>query len=109
MRNGLYKAHFGNGDVDNLAIVAVRDGHITGCDVTHFITGTYEREGNRFRGMLVLTRHSQRPDLTEIAYLDRIESPFEGTGGDSFGTFEAEVVQKKGLKIHVSFQWICGV
>ncbi|GAA0548168.1 hypothetical protein FHS83_000960 [Rhizomicrobium palustre] len=109
MRNGIYMAEFGTGGIRHLAICSVKDGTIIGADVTHFITGEFVRKGHRFRGHLTLTRHSHRPDLREIAYLDRIESPFSGVGGDSFGEFQAEVVGRQGLRIHVSFHWLSGV
>lgn len=108
MRDGIYKAYFGTGDIVHLAIVSVQNGEVHGADVTHFITGAFEREGNRFKGIIVLDRHSQRPDLPEIAYLDHIEAKSEGMGGDSFGEFSGEVVQRRGLRVDVRFQRICG-
>lgn len=108
MREGIYKGYFGAGDIEHLAIVSVKDGHLYGADVTHFITGTYERQGLRFKGTLTLTRHCHRPDLREIAYLDSIEASFEGSGGESFGEFDADVVEKRGLRIKAKFQRICG-
>ena len=109
MRNGLYKAHFGIEGITHLAIVSVRDGIIIGADVTHLITGSYQRKGNRFKGRIVLDRHCHRDDVPEIAYLDHIEADFEGVGGHSFGEFTADVAEKKGLKVKASFQWISGV
>lgn len=109
MRDGIYKAYFGAGDIKHLGLVAVKDGTITGTDITHFITGSFTRSGNRFKGQLTLTRHTSREDFQEIAYLDVIDATFEGVGGETFGEFDAEVVQKRGLRVWVKFQRICGV
>jgi len=109
MRDGIYKAYFGTGDIKQLGLVTVKDQVITGTDITHFITGRFTRSGNHFKGQLTLTRHTAREDFKEIAYLDVIDATFEGDGGETFGEFDAEVVQKQGLRVWVKFQRICGV
>lgn len=106
MREGVYKVTLESGEVKGLIIGALRGGHITGCDRTHFVTGTYKRRGNRLSGTFTFTRHSRRADIPEIANLDNFEVNFTGIGGDGFGELHSIVPGKPSHKVKATFRWI---
>jgi len=109
MRDGIYKVYLDAGGAKGFIIGAMRDGHITGCDQTHFITGRFSRRGNRVKGSFIFKRHSRRSDFREIANLDDFETPFSGVCSDSFGQLEAAVPERPGLKVVATFRWVCEV
>ncbi len=106
MRDGMYKVTLAAGGIKGLIIGALRGNRMTGCDQTHFVTGTVKRDGNRVSGTFRLTRHSRHADFQEIANLDDFEVRFTGIGSDSFGEFESEILGKPGLTVKSTFRWI---
>jgi hypothetical protein len=107
MRNGVYKVHLKSRGLTGFILGSLSNGRLTGCDQTHHVTGQIKREGSRFGGTLLMKRHSRPPDFQEIANLDDFEVRFSGICGDSFGQFEARIVEMPGLPVTATFQWVC--
>lgn len=107
MRDGIYKVTLQAGEMKGLIIGALHDGQITGCDKTHFVTGTYTHNGARISGVFVMQRHTQRDDVVEIANLDDITAHFSGICGDCFGELDAVVKGRPDLKVKATFRKIC--
>lgn len=107
MRDGAYKVILEANGERRLIIGSFRAGQLTGCDRTHFVTGTATRKGNRLSGTFHMVRHSRRPDIEEFANLDNFSIRFEGIAGDSFGEFDSEIAGKPGLKVKSTFRWVC--
>jgi hypothetical protein len=107
MRDGIYKVRLAAGGLKGFVIGALSGGRLTGCDQTHHVTGQVEYDGRRLGGTMVMTRHSRPPGFVEIANLDTITVSFAGICGDSFGEFEAKIMEKPELPVTATFQWIC--
>ncbi len=107
MREGVYVVSLEADGIKGLIIGTLCDGHMTGCDRTHLITGTYKQNGNRLSGTFAFKRHSRRPDIREIANLDDFEVRFNGIGGDGFGEIQSGVPGKPGLQVKAKFRWLC--
>lgn len=107
MRDGIYKVFFEAGDCKGFNIIAASAGTIAGCDQTHFTTGTYKIDGNRFTADLHMSRHSKRDDFIEIADQDEIDIEMDGICSLGFGQFDARVVGRSDIAIVATFQWLC--
>ncbi len=107
MRDGIYKVLFESHGRKGFNIVAASDGVITGCDQTHFTTGTYEIDGNRLKANLHMTRHSKRADFIEIADQDEIDIKMSGICSLGFGQFDARVAGRSDIDVTATFQWVC--
>jgi hypothetical protein len=106
MRDGIYKVTLESGGIKGVVIGALRDGQITGCDRTHFVTGSYKRKGNRLSGTFSFRRHSRRDGVVEIANLDDFDVRFTGIGSDGFGELHSVVPGKHGPMVKATFRWI---
>jgi hypothetical protein len=107
MRDGIYKVDLSAGPMKGLMLGAMKDGVLTGCDQSHYVTGSYTRKGARVSGVFNFKRHSSRDDFKEIAYLDDFTVQFSGICGESFGQFESVVPGRPGLIVKATFRWLC--
>jgi hypothetical protein len=107
MRNGIYKVTLESGGLKGLIIGTLHEGLVTGCDQTHHVTGHVSQQGNRHKGTMVMRRHARLEGFVEIANLDVITVNFSGICGDSFGQFDAKLVEKPDLLVKATFQWMC--
>jgi len=107
MRDGVYQVHLASQGLTGFIIGTMCDGRLTGCDQTHHVTGYIRRDGSRFKGTLAMKRHARPPGFREIANLDDFEVRFSGICGDSFGQFDARIVDKPGLPVTATFRWVC--
>jgi hypothetical protein len=107
MRDGIYKVRLASGGLKGFIMGTLSGDRLTGCDQTHHVTGNVKQDGRRVGGTMVMTRHSRPPNFVEIANLDTITIRFAGICGDSFGEFEAEILEKPDLPVTATFQWVC--
>jgi hypothetical protein len=107
MRDGIYQVHLKSRELPGFMIGTLCNGRLTGCDQTHHVTGQIRRDGSRFSGRLFMKRHARPAWFHEIANLDDFEVRFSGICGDSFGEFDATIVDKPGIPVVATFQWVC--
>lgn len=107
MRDGIYKVALEADGLKGMMVGAMRNGRLTGCDQSHFVTGTFKRNGHRINGSFRMTRHTRHPNIREIANLDEFNVNFSGICGESFGQFEAKVPERPGLVVYATFRWVC--
>jgi hypothetical protein len=107
MRDGIYKVILTSGTMKGLIIGTLHEGLVTGCDQSHHVTGDVSQQGSHLKGTMVLRRHARPEGFIEMANLDVITVNFSGICGDSFGQFDAKLVERPDLPVKATFQWMC--
>lgn len=108
MQDGFYKVSLEGGGVKGFMIGTMSEGHLTGCDQTHHVTGNLQFDGSRLSGRLTMTRHAKPEYFVEIANMDVIEVNFSGICGANCGEFNARIEGRPDLPVKACFQRLCG-
>lgn len=106
LRDGIYKVVVKGQGATGLVMGALQNGHLTGCDQSHFVTGQCAYHGNRINGEFHFKRHSRPENFHEFAQLDSFTAHFNGICSDTFGEFESHVEGRPDLKLTASFHWL---